>query len=133
MLPGTYVRTYAVAPCDKEILELFFEPKNQHSVVSGILASWHPGIYIPGWYAGILATRSTPSTWYILPGVSFPDRSSKQEPHKLDLQYYSLFPIYVDYLLFFLAFFFNPSYCTCLLYTSPSPRDLSTSRMPSSA
>eukprot|EP00831_Metopus_contortus_P020356 TRINITY_DN18958_c0_g2_i2.p2 TRINITY_DN18958_c0_g2~~TRINITY_DN18958_c0_g2_i2.p2 ORF type:complete len:106 (-),score=29.43 TRINITY_DN18958_c0_g2_i2:10-327(-) len=25
------------------------------------------------------------------------------------------------------------SMCTCLLYTSPSPRDLSTSRMPSSA
>ena len=24
-------------------------------------------------------------------------------------------------------------YCACLLYTSPSPRDLSTSRMPSSA
>ena len=24
-------------------------------------------------------------------------------------------------------------YCNCLLYTSPSPRDLSTSRMPSSA
>ena len=24
-------------------------------------------------------------------------------------------------------------HCTCLLYTSPSPRDLSTSRMPSSA
>ena len=28
-------------------------------------------------------------------------------------------------------FFWEPS--TCLLYTSPSPRDLSTSRMPSSA
>ena len=27
----------------------------------------------------------------------------------------------------------NELYCTCLLYTSPSPRDLSTSRMPSSA
>ena len=27
----------------------------------------------------------------------------------------------------------GPSACTCLLYTSPSPRDLSTSRMPSSA
>ena len=27
----------------------------------------------------------------------------------------------------------NPDLCTCLLYTSPSPRDLSTSRMPSSA
>ena len=27
----------------------------------------------------------------------------------------------------------NPKYETCLLYTSPSPRDLSTSRMPSSA
>ena len=27
----------------------------------------------------------------------------------------------------------NPSVVTCLLYTSPSPRDLSTSRMPSSA
>ena len=28
---------------------------------------------------------------------------------------------------------FPKSVCTCLLYTSPSPRDLSTSRMPSSA
>ena len=28
---------------------------------------------------------------------------------------------------------FNPVEFTCLLYTSPSPRDLSTSRMPSSA
>ena len=28
---------------------------------------------------------------------------------------------------------FNPRIHTCLLYTSPSPRDLSTSRMPSSA
>ena len=27
----------------------------------------------------------------------------------------------------------NPVYKPCLLYTSPSPRDLSTSRMPSSA
>ena len=27
----------------------------------------------------------------------------------------------------------NTTYSTCLLYTSPSPRDLSTSRMPSSA
>ena len=27
----------------------------------------------------------------------------------------------------------NPAYIACLLYTSPSPRDLSTSRMPSSA
>ena len=27
----------------------------------------------------------------------------------------------------------QPAQCTCLLYTSPSPRDLSTSRMPSSA
>ena len=26
-----------------------------------------------------------------------------------------------------------PGYVSCLLYTSPSPRDLSTSRMPSSA
>ena len=28
---------------------------------------------------------------------------------------------------------FNGQFHTCLLYTSPSPRDLSTSRMPSSA
>ena len=27
----------------------------------------------------------------------------------------------------------SPKWCSCLLYTSPSPRDLSTSRMPSSA
>ena len=31
------------------------------------------------------------------------------------------------------AFFCPTAYGTCLLYTSPSPRDLSTSRMPSSA
>ena len=31
------------------------------------------------------------------------------------------------------SFFFNTVYTACLLYTSPSPRDLSTSRMPSSA
>ena len=29
--------------------------------------------------------------------------------------------------------FLADRYCPCLLYTSPSPRDLSTSRMPSSA
>eukprot|EP00831_Metopus_contortus_P080694 TRINITY_DN8312_c0_g1_i5.p2 TRINITY_DN8312_c0_g1~~TRINITY_DN8312_c0_g1_i5.p2 ORF type:complete len:126 (+),score=15.93 TRINITY_DN8312_c0_g1_i5:171-548(+) len=29
--------------------------------------------------------------------------------------------------------YFNDGCCICLLYTSPSPRDLSTSRMPSSA
>ena len=34
-------------------------------------------------------------------------------------------------LIFFAAFF--PQFVDCLLYTSPSPRDLSTSRMPSSA
>ena len=28
---------------------------------------------------------------------------------------------------------YNDEYIVCLLYTSPSPRDLSTSRMPSSA
>ena len=31
------------------------------------------------------------------------------------------------------ALYTDLSYLTCLLYTSPSPRDLSTSRMPSSA
>ena len=30
-------------------------------------------------------------------------------------------------------YFFINKYIVCLLYTSPSPRDLSTSRMPSSA
>ena len=29
--------------------------------------------------------------------------------------------------------YYDPSLKACLLYTSPSPRDLSTSRMPSSA
>ena len=33
----------------------------------------------------------------------------------------------------FEAGFENDQYINCLLYTSPSPRDLSTSRMPSSA
>ena len=35
--------------------------------------------------------------------------------------------------MFWEAHMFPPAYNTCLLYTSPSPRDLSTSRMPSSA
>ena len=35
--------------------------------------------------------------------------------------------------LFYRIFNRNTGYITCLLYTSPSPRDLSTSRMPSSA
>eukprot|EP00831_Metopus_contortus_P074923 TRINITY_DN68499_c0_g1_i1.p2 TRINITY_DN68499_c0_g1~~TRINITY_DN68499_c0_g1_i1.p2 ORF type:complete len:127 (+),score=30.20 TRINITY_DN68499_c0_g1_i1:98-478(+) len=35
--------------------------------------------------------------------------------------------------LFLLRIIINKSFHTCLLYTSPSPRDLSTSRMPSSA
>ena len=32
-----------------------------------------------------------------------------------------------------LGWLHTPEYIACLLYTSPSPRDLSTSRMPSSA
>ena len=36
-------------------------------------------------------------------------------------------------LMFFYTTFVKTSYRICLLYTSPSPRDLSTSRMPSSA
>ena len=32
-----------------------------------------------------------------------------------------------------IVYFFHHDCITCLLYTSPSPRDLSTSRMPSSA
>ena len=39
---------------------------------------------------------------------------------------------YSSYLFAFQQFF-HSSYRACLLYTSPSPRDLSTSRMPSSA
>ena len=35
--------------------------------------------------------------------------------------------------LYFYRFLENTNHKTCLLYTSPSPRDLSTSRMPSSA
>ena len=33
----------------------------------------------------------------------------------------------------FIGFIYLMGYSACLLYTSPSPRDLSTSRMPSSA
>ena len=45
------------------------------------------------------------------------------------------FKVYNDYKLKLKAYSkkrFDP-FCSCLLYTSPSPRDLSTSRMPSSA
>ena len=36
-------------------------------------------------------------------------------------------------LILFIVLFLRVNLSTCLLYTSPSPRDLSTSRMPSSA
>ena len=42
-----------------------------------------------------------------------------------------LYPVVAPTYMFFEANFKNG--ITCLLYTSPSPRDLSTSRMPSSA
>ena len=42
-----------------------------------------------------------------------------------------LVPVSFDFDQFDIAF--NVRYLFCLLYTSPSPRDLSTSRMPSSA
>lgn len=68
----------------------------------GILASWYVYTWLVCWYLG-----DTEYSEYILPGVSFPDRSSKQEPHKLDLQYYSMFPIYVPFFFFFLPFFLS--------------------------
>ena len=37
------------------------------------------------------------------------------------------------FIMFEPGYFLNGQYTVCLLYTSPSPRDLSTSRMPSSA
>ena len=54
------------------------------------------------------------------------------------LQYYRL-QIPIDYCLLFIGLSIIANllatylYPVCLLYTSPSPRDLSTSRMPSSA
>ena len=39
----------------------------------------------------------------------------------------------VTFLLVFAAGFITASYMTCLLYTSPSPRDMRRPRMPSSA
>ena len=39
----------------------------------------------------------------------------------------------IDYVDSKMHKFYNADYIICLLYTSPSPRDLSTSRMPSSA
>ena len=51
----------------------------------------------------------------------YPSRPTKQA-HELDGKFLSVVvPIY------------NEEQNICLLYTSPSPRDLSTSRMPSSA
>ena len=42
-------------------------------------------------------------------------------------------PVFTRYGKDTVDFNIHPSPYTCLLYTSPSPRDLSTSRMPSSA
>ena len=41
--------------------------------------------------------------------------------------------IWMDYLKPYVDEFITDTYGTCLLYTSPSPRDISGSRMPSSA
>ena len=42
-------------------------------------------------------------------------------------------PAFIIYAIFALAPIFYNVYLSCLLYTSPSPRDGATSRMPSSA
>ena len=45
-------------------------------------------------------------------------------------------PLYVAWFFFMIRFYFMPwvlGYSVCLLYTSPSPRDMRRSRMPSSA
>ena len=39
----------------------------------------------------------------------------------------------IDFVIIEILTFQRAGFITCLLYTSPSPRDLSTSRMPSSA
>ena len=58
---------------------------------------------------------------FSLPGAFTPTCTSNQLPG-FENNYESIKGMNVDEV-----------YCCCLLYTSPSPRDLSTSRMPSSA
>ena len=55
-------------------------------------------------------------------------RVSNQDPDLNDVQ-----PEEEDIITVFQFEHYFMDYCSCLLYTSPSPRDLSTSRMPSSA
>ena len=49
------------------------------------------------------------------------------------INYYYLSDIWTDEPIFYENVSYPPRILPCLLYTSPSPRDLSTSRMPSSA
>ena len=48
-------------------------------------------------------------------------------------QLIDIIEVYANYFVKLSAKNHSPKNITCLLYTSPSPRDLSTSRMPSSA
>ena len=68
---------------------------------------------------GLLTALVIPTGWFNELGIATPETWAPVSDALVGPIIVNLLPILVAY--------------TCLLYTSPSPRDLSTSRMPSSA
>ena len=79
--------------------------------------------FIPAWYSRNRWWESTSRPFYLKKQYTdFDDMISLMTMHSSNN---------VDYQLIVLSF--SPYLRTCLLYTSPSPRDATLSRMPSSA
>ena len=68
----------------------------------------------------------------LIPAISFSD-SHDQKKEVLEKSFLSIYKVYQSKLLDLNACDFGDLILHCLLYTSPSPRDPKTSRMPSSA
>ena len=60
-------------------------------------------------------------------------RSHEERKRKIKEVHYNLFNLHSDWVIIDMITDSGTGAMSCLLYTSPSPRDLSTSRMPSSA
>ena len=96
-------------------------PAADCSLANRLHASPGPGVAISVDYFGLLPVTPRGNTYILL----ITDRFSRQA---------DMFPVTAaDFTAEGMANILVNKYIPCLLYTSPSPRDLSTSRMPSSA
>ena len=81
----------------------------------------------PGIDTNLKVSTTKRKLTYVRPLQDFMQLKGKFMRYRMDPTYADVTPNYYEEIKEFVELY------TCLLYTSPSPRDLSTSRMPSSA